>query len=61
LTYFGKVKNSYGASAGFKDDITMTLVNLSAYIDKSNEDYNSFVEDALDNKFGKDEDDDASW
>jgi hypothetical protein len=58
MTYFGRVKNSYAAASGFKDDITMTLVNLSAYIDKANEDYVSFVEDLVDNKFNIETDED---
>lgn len=65
LKYFGMSKNgSYAASPGAKDDIVMTLVNLSAYIDKTNDDYLSFVEEAIDSKASSNDDDDfafGSW
>jgi hypothetical protein len=63
LSYFGTLKNgSYGAAQGFKDDIMMTIVGLSAYIEKTNEDYVSFVEDAIDAYFGVGNDDDyGGW
>ncbi|WIC41526.1 terminase family protein [Chryseobacterium phage MA9V-1] len=60
LKYFGKIKNSYGAADGFKDDTVMTLVNLCAYIDKANDNYVSFIEDAMEALFelgGKEVDD----
>lgn len=51
LKYFGKVKNSYAAAEGFKDDCVMTIVNLSAYIEKTNENYITFLEDAIEDLF----------
>jgi hypothetical protein len=59
LTYFGTTKNgSYAAAQGFKDDIVLTIVNLSAFIEKTNEDYISFVEELIESKFDFSSEDD---
>jgi hypothetical protein len=59
LTYFGTTKNgSYAAAQGFKDDIVLTIVNLSAFIEKTNEDYIAFVEELIESKFDFSSEDD---